>query len=391
MSNYWKKKLDELERETKAPSVTSPASYWEKKIDELENEKKTTVTLPTRKKNKDDDFISTVKRDDDDDIAPVKSKKEEDSRLDFFQKGAFSDGYQIGDITKSILGTAGDVGLNVVKGVGSLLEGVVDLAGYGVAGAADLVGADKFAQRVKTGTKVNAVETLAKGADSYLDQYSLLGRTSDSILQGVGQVGGIIATGGLGAAAGLGAGGATALTTGVMGLSGMGSGMGEAYEGGANDLQALKHGLNVGATDAITELIFGGLGKAVNAVGLSKGLTSLDDILAKAASSKVKNQIAKNVIEFGIKSGAEGLEEVLAGFAQAVSKHSTYMSDEDFLDILKDENLLEQYVVGAATSGVMQSGLIPGMSQGSLKEANKEGKDFITGQTQNEHCLLYTS
>ena len=309
-----------------------------------------------------------------------KEKEEDDSKLDFFQKGSFEDGYQRWDVSKAILGTLGDAGLNVVKGIGRLGEGIGDLVSYGVAGVADLVGKDEFAESVKKRTQESVVDLLFEDATERVNKNSVLGRTSDAIFEGVGQVGGIIATGGLGSAAGLSSAGATALTSATMGLSSMGSGMGEAYQGGATDWEALKHGLNVGATDAISELIFGGLGKTINAIGFSKGLSSADDIVAKALSSKFKNQITKNIVEFGVKSGAEGLEEVIAGVAQAYSKHSTYMSDEEFLDILKDENLLEQFVVGAFTSGIAQAP--------SLHVANSTKTDFVTGRTQNEQAVV---
>ena len=334
------------------------------------------------------------------DIAPVssnvsgrmttgkKKKKEEERKLDFFDKGLFEDGYNFGDITKTILGTAGDTALEAAKGVGSLVEGLTDAGGYLVAGAADLLGADDFAGKTRKGAQKNVVEDLAKGADDYLDKYSVLGKTSEAILQGVGQVGGIIATGGLGAAAGLSGAGVSALTTGVMGLSGFGSGTTQAYQEGATDEEAAMYGLISGASDAITEMIFGGLGKAINAVGFSKGLSSADDMLAKAISKKFSNQIAKNFAEFGIKAGAEGTEEVLAGIAQAAGKKATYMSEKDFKDILEDENLLEQFIVGSVTSGMIQSGIIPGTKDGSLIEANKKGSDFVTGLSQNEQAVV---
>lgn len=362
MSDYWKKKMDELEEEKKK---TTSQSYWDRKTAELKNEKKTTVT-----------------KKDDDDIAPIKSAKEEKGLFDFFQKGAFEDGYQFGDVTKNILGTVADAGMNAVKGIAGIGEGIGDFISYGVAGVADKMGEDAFARGVRQKAQENLFDNLLKPAEDYLDKYSILGRTSDSIMQGVGQVGAIMATGGLGASAGLGSAGVTALTTGLMGVSGAGSGMSEAYRGGANDLQAFKHGLNSGAADALSELIFGGLGKSLNAVGFSKGLSSADDMLAKLASSKLKNQVSKNIVEFGIKAGAEGLEEVIAGVAQAYSKYNNYLKDQgmDFADVLKDENLLEQFVVGALTSGVVQA---PG-----LNIANKTGTDFITGRTQNEQAVV---
>lgn len=348
-----------------------------------------------------------------DDIAPVKttvkkSEEADDGLLDFFQKGAlgeidlrknFRDGYQFGDILKTgghvagqvgkaILGTAGDVGLGVAKGFASSAEGIADLASYGIAAGLDALGKDDTAERWRKNASENTVEEWAKGADEYLNRYSMAGRTTDAISQGIGQIGSIIATGGLGKAAGLGAKAVTALTTGTMGLSGAGAGMGEAYRGGATDEEAATYGLIAGASDALTELLFGGLGKAVGAVGLSTGLSSADDLLAKKVSGLFTNQIAKNFAEYGIKAGAEGFEEVLAGTAQAIGKKITYMKEEELSEILKDENLLEQFVVGAAASGLMQSGMIPGMTEGSLKEANKEGRDFITGLNQTEQTVI---
>lgn len=344
-----------------------------------------------------------------DDIAPVKKNEEADNGLlDFFQKGAlgdinlrkhFSDGYQFGDILKTgghvasqvgkaILGTAGDVGLGVAKGFASAAEGVADLASYGIAAGLDVAGRDAAAKQWRKTASENTVEEWTKGADEYLNRYSVAGRTTDSISQGIGQIGSIIATGGLGKAAGLGAKAVTALTIGATGVSGVGSGMGEAYRSGATDEEAATYGLIAGASDALTELLFGGLGKAVGAVGLSTGLSSADDLLAKKVSGLFTNQIAKNFAEYGIKAGAEGFEEVLAGTAQAIGKKITYMKEEELSEILKDENLLEQFVVGAAASGLMQSGMIPGTREGSLREANAQGRDFITGLNQNEQTVI---
>lgn len=373
-------------------------------------------------------------------------KKVDNSKLDFFQaSGNFDDGYNFGDVIKTILGTAGDAALNIGKGAGSLVEGVADLGMYTASAIANKVQGDDletkaqieaqsildkmmserdfnaYAKRVghkgtyqdyvadvkaqakeildtaqsggvapsiKATAQKNTVDDVTKGAQDFLDAHSVLGRTSKGIAQGVGQVGGIILTGGAGSAAGLGSMGATALTTATTGLSGVGNAMSEAYQSGASDTDAWTYGAIAGSADALTELIFGGLGKSINAVGLSKGLSSADDMLAKKVSSKLTNQIAKNFTEFGIKAGAEGFEEVLAGTAQALGKKLTYKSEEELMSILEDENLLEQFVVGAMTSGIAQSGYVPGMTDGSLREANKTGKDFITGQTQNEQAVI---
>lgn len=322
------------------------------------------------------------------DIAPVK-EEEDEGLLDFFNKGSLSDGYQFGDILLGVGATAGDIGLGLAQGVGQTVEGVTDLLLYGVGGVSRMLGADEFADNTKKLASKNSVndafEELREGA---IADNSFLGRTSQAVAQGLGQVGTMIATGGVGAAAGLGKAGVTALTMGTMGASGMGSGMSEAYQSGATDEEALTYGLIAGGADAITEMLFGGMGKGVQAVGLSSGIGGLDDILAKKVSSKFQNQIVKNFAEFGVKATGEGVEEVLAGIAQAAGKKATYLSEEEFGDILADENLLEQFVVGAVTSGMAQSGYVPGMKNGSLREANKAGRDYITGYSQNEQAVI---
>lgn len=309
----------------------------------------------------------------------VKSE-EDDSLLDFFQKGAFSDGYQVGDVSKAILGTVGDIGVGAVKGVMKLGEGIGDAAQYGVAAVADAFGGDEWADKVRRNAQRTAIDDAFAPVDKKLDRYSVSGRTLDAASEAIGQIGGIIATGGIAGMAGAGAAGATAATTGVMGLSSFGSSTGEAYKGGAETGEAELYGAIAGTADAVSELIFGGLGKAVGAVGLSKGLSSADDILAKKVSEKITNTIAKNAVQLGIKAGAEGTEEVLAGLAQAAGKKLTYMSEEEIGQIIADENLLEQFVVGAMASGVAQ---VP-----SFAQANKTDTDFITGRTKNEQAVI---
>ena len=333
------------------------------------------------------------------DIAPVKTtatttEKEEDKEWyeNFFQAGAFKDGYDIGDITKTILGTVGDLGLGFVKGIYATGEGLSDLALYGVGGLAGLFGANEFAEELKNTAKKDTTGQVFGGAEKWLDDYSVVGDTSTAIAQGLGQVGLMIASGGMASAGGAGTVGSTLATTGLIGTSAVGSGMSEAYQGGATDEQALTYGLWSGAVEAGAEMLFGGLGKTVKAVGISKGLSSLDDIFAKKLSSKISNQFYSNLAEFGVKASAEGAEEVLAGIGSAVGKWLTYASEEknieDLQKLIEDENLLEQFVVGAVTSGIAQSGIVPGMQQGSLSEANKLGQDFITGLTQNEQAVV---
>ena len=335
---------------------------------------------------------SKKKKKKEEDIAPVK-KTTGGNKNSWFKSGGFSDGVDgvgdfFGDLIETTVGTVGDAVVGVGKGVTRLGEGIVDLGAYGAAGVADAIGKDKWADKTRKKAQKDWTSNAWKSAEEKFDKNSILGNKADAVTEGIGQVGGIILTGGIAGALGAGGAAATAITTGVTGLSGMGSGMSEAYRNKATDKEAFTYGAIAGTAEAATELLFGGLGKTVKAIGLSKGLSSADDMLAKKITSKFTNQIAKNFTEFGIKAGAEGTEEVLSGIAQAVGKKVTYMEEKELEELIKDENLLDQFIVGSITSGIAQSGYVPGMTQGSLREANKTGTDFISGLTQNEQKVV---
>lgn len=359
MATDFKKRIEEKYRQ-ELSNMTFEERINEKYQQELRLERQTT---PNKKKKEEED------------IAPVKKE-----RNYWFEKGAFSDGYDFGDVTKSILGTAADIGLGAAKGVGGLLEGVNDFAWRRTEDVAEALGADNFAKKAKGYADKDSIDSILKPAEDFVKPYTLAGGLVQQTSQALGQVGGIIATGGLGAAAGLGSLGATALTTGTMFLSSAGSNESQAYKEGATEKEAKLYGTIAGTADAITELMFGGLGKSLNIVGLNKGMFSADDLLAKKVSEKVSSQIAKNFAEFGIKASGEGLEEVAAGLIQAVGKKITYMEEEELGKIIEDEDLLNQFVVGAITSGIVQSR--------GLVKSNKAGRDFVTGLSTNEQSVI---
>lgn len=360
------------------------------------------VTKGSKKKKKQTEFLYTVDakgkvtKNNIDDIAPVKSTKKKEkggNKNSIFKSGGFSDGVDsvgdfFGDLGESIVGTVGDVGVGIGKGLARFGEGVGDAARYGIAAVADASGNDDYAKRLRKSAKEDDTSKAFKKAEKKVDKWSVLGDKADVVTEGLGYVGATILTGGIAGGLGAGAKVATAITRGVQGVSALGSGMSEAYQSGATGKEATTYGAIASAGEVISSSLFGGLGKTVNVLGMSKGLSSADDLLAKKVSSMFTNQIAKNFTQFGIKAGAEGTEEVLSGIVSAVGKKVTYMDKKELSDILKDEKLLEQFAVGAITSGIAQSGVVPGMKQGSLIEANKQGTDFITGRTESEQSLI---
>ena len=298
------------------------------------------------------------------------------------KSSAFKDGYNFGDVSKTALSTAGDVALNIGKGIMNIGEGIGDLATYGIAGIADLTGNKEYAEKLRyNASHMNVVDDMTKPMINAVDKNSILGNKSDEVAQGLGYVAGntaiAVASGGLGTKLGLTS--KIAQTAGSMGTtftSSMGHGMTEAYQNGATDDEAFAYGLISGVGETGSELMFGGLGKASKAVGLSKGAGELDDIVIGGLTKNIKNKMAKTLVQSGLKATGEGAEEVVSGLISAVGKKITYMSEEELGQILKDENLAEQFWMGALTSAIAQAP--------SSMSSIKNGTDYITGEKYNE-------
>ena len=394
---YFKLRNKRKKEEEKNTSSTKTNSFADE-YSRLRAQRKAEETISSAEKNS-----ALAWRDDE--IAPVGTDKysawreardntfARNKRSTFFKSGGFSDGVDgVGDfsvdLAETIGGTVGDIGINFAKGMTRTFEGITDLGIYGAATVADWFGGDEFADKARKVAQKSQTDNMLKKEESFVDRYSILGDKADAVSEGLGQVATILLTGGAAGAAGLGTVGTTVATSAVTGLSGMGSGMSEAYEGGANDKDAFKYGLAKGAIEAGTELLFGGLGKASKAVGIGKSAIPLDDLFAKSITKKITSQTAKNLVQYGIKASTEGVEEVIAGYLTAHAKKGTYMPEKDFSEILKDENLLESFIVGTLTSAISQSGYVPAMQNGSLRESIKTGRDFITGYTQNEQSVI---
>ena len=308
----------------------------------------------------------------------VTTKKEEDTDS-WFKSGAFNDGYQFGDLTKTTLGTVGDVGVGLVKGAGSLVEGVGDLVTYGAADVVGLFGNENKANQMRTNARKSTVDELFSPLESVVDKNSVLGDKSDSIVEGLGYVAAVtaisIATAGAGTA--LGASGTTAATIGsttATFTSAMGNSMSEALNDGASLEEARIYGIISGAAEAGSELMFGGLGKASKAMGLSTG--AFDDVVIGGLTKDIKNKMTKTIIQSGLKAGAEGFEEVVSGFISAIGKKATYMKEKKFKEIFSNEKLGEQFWMGALTSAIAQGP--------STMSSIRHGTDYITGRTDNE-------
>jgi hypothetical protein len=134
---------------------------------------------------------------------PMPTTKKDKKRT-WFSGGTFSDGYDFGDVTKTILGTAGDIGVNTVKGVASAGEGLSKLVVGGVAEVSDWIGKDDYADKLRNRLS-GKDEEFNKRKDKYfvssnlnkvsdkLDSSSFTGEKLDDLSSSVGNLGGAIA------------------------------------------------------------------------------------------------------------------------------------------------------------------------------------------------------
>lgn len=340
MSNYWKKKLKELEESKKTSSAEKKDRYWFEKQEALKKEEE-------KKKNN----TSTSQ-----DIAPVREKDnsafwtsdnaKKDKKREWFEKGAFSDGYQFGDVVKTILGTTSELTTNISAGALGIVEGAVDAGATLLGGVGNAMGFDDFAKGAKDFVKKDIIDEKKWGAilnplalnstlgliGTTADEASLLGDRSDSLLQSGGQLAATIALQGLGVP--------WWLTTGVTSFGGQAE---TALNEGASYGQSLASASITAGADVLFEKLSG---------GIKFGGKTLDDVLLKPLTEKIASKTWRFVTNLGVDTAGEGLEEI---FSQAVSNLGTAFYKEDNIkDLLFNEQAMDEYLesfVGGAVLG----------------------------------------
>ena len=273
-------------------------------------------------------------------IAPVRetveSTVEAPIKRTWLTGGAFSDGYQFGDVTKTIIGTTQDLTENVAAGILGMGEKTIDAGAYLVGATANLFGADEFADKTKEfiAKDLYDEEELAKvstqfsplglltnkvlGVDSERD--SILGERTDSLAQSGGQLLGTIGLQAVGVP--------WFVTSGVTSFGGEVEGaLGE----DASYLEAGTSGVINAGAEILTEKLFGGSGLG------EKGIINLDGF-TKGISSKVVKALA----DYGVDMAAEGSEEF---FSSVIGKFGEALYSEKNLDeLLLSEEAFDEYL-----------------------------------------------
>jgi predicted nucleotidyltransferase len=355
---------------------------WQDTYEELKKKKKITDNIINENSN-----INY-------DIAPISTKTEKKwyqniINLDNVKKIAdtehLKDGYDFGDITKTILGTKKnlkqavnstvlDVDTGLLKGVSDIGVSAAKLISGGVAQVADWVGEDEYADKVRKRIAGQDEETnkkfenkhpsgLLKKLNEKSDEKSILGETADEITGGVGYYGGMFALQGVGVP--------WQVTAGV---TSAGNELGNAYANGAEDWEAwLSSGISAGV-EIGSEYIFGG-------VKLPGTGQAIEPLLGKVTDKISKNGI-KYLTQAGIQMGGEGLEEVISGIGSAIGQKLTYMNDKELKELYTSEDALKDFVIGAAVSGITM-GANPNTYQNI-----KDGRSLITGRTSEEATTI---
>ena len=330
----------------------------------------------------------------DNDIAPVATttgsgigkrrdtKKEEEKERKWFEKGAFEDGYQFGDITKTILGSATDIGEHLTSGVLKLGESTVDALAYLAPAFSasqqaqynpyyqfdikeykeqqkemsdfikkDIVDEEKIAKTIIT----NPAKSIGIDAENE----SVFGEKSDALAESVGQLG---ATFGLQAV-----GVPWFLTTGVSAFGGEAE---NALKQGATYEQAGGSALISAGSEILFEKLSG---------GIKFGGKTLDDVFVKPLTEQITNKTLKTLANIGIDTVGEGTEEVLTSI---VSNLGTALYKEENLgEILASEEALDGYIESFIGGAVLGGGM-------STVKAIRESKADKTTYTANEQTLI---
>ena len=297
-----------------------------------------------------------------------------------FQKPkAFEDGYQIGDVAKTVGSSIADAGMNVFTGATNMVEGLVKLPLQGVAQIIDWTGNEKVANNLRKQLSDDNPETtsmlspkLNNWREKYFEKNSIFGNSSDQVASGVGTTVGSAGLQPLGSAT---IGKLKDIPIG-MGLAEMGNSVTENFnKEGVTDAQAWLNGAGKGTVSAISESVFGAFGV---------GGSELDDVLVKKATQNLNSQLAKGMAQLGIKAGGEAAEEFLEYAGGYLTNLATdYISQgkgAKFYEEWNSDEVLQNMLSAFVSTGITQSG-------GTVSNLIK-GNDVITGNTKQVQAQI---
>lgn len=364
MSDYWKKRMDELNQGTEKQS-----SYWKDRMNTLQQ-----------------GGLSALRPIDDDEDDEPETEEDQKWYQGWLQKGAFENGVDLGSVGEAILGTVTDVVENAGTAIVGMGEKILDAGtflapyfvkgmyyqnggGYNIAvdsafdaanavmkqGSEEFVAKDLYDEEaiVKSLT-TDQIQALT-GINA--EQASILGEKSDQLVQSATQAA---------AAAGLQLVGVPWFLT--TGATTFGSEAENALKQGASmDEAALSALVSTGA-EILTEKIG----------GISYGGKTLGDVITKPLANSISNKVMNVLVSAGVDALGEGFEEVLSGAISAVGQKLTYMSDQELSELFTNEDAIDALIGGIILGG--GSNVL-----GAIK-AEAKGQDAVTGLVENDNA-----
>lgn len=271
--------------------------------------------------------------------SPVKYPAPQKQKNSLFQPGAFHDGYQFGDVTKTLLGTGADVVEDLQNGVIGIGEGVVDTGAYLAGSVGGLFGADDFKDDMRDFVAKDLwdEEKIVKSGNlteaffgpGTTEENSLLGQKGDNIVASGGQL--------LGTAALQSVGVPWFVTS---GLTSFGSSADSAFDPGATYGEAGASSLISAGAEILTEKLFGGSGLG------EKGLIKLDKL-----TNGISNKLVKALADYGLDMASEGAEEVASQLASNLG--SKLYREENLKEILFSEEAIDSYIDSFVAGSIM--------------------------------------
>ena len=329
------------------------------------------------------------------------ARKVEDNRK-WFEPGAFKDGYQFGDITKTITGTGADIQQDIANGILGIGEGVVDTGAYLLGLKSkweadfiksldksklteeqkqellkryianqqvdsqmkdfiqrDLVNESGFGNRVANSNLLGFGNMIANGKldinSNEFENNSVLGDKSDALVQSGGQLAGQIGLSAVGVP--------WWVTSGVTSFAG---GTEEAYANGATNEQAGVYGLINAGGEILSEKISG---------GISFGGKTLDEGLKKALTNNISDRTLKALAKFGFDATGEGFEEIFSEVVSNLGKKLTYENDKTWQEVMASPEAMDRYIESFI------GGFALGGGANTIRLANsvKNNVDYDTG------------
>ena len=312
-------------------------------------------------------------------VAPTVGKSQEKNNQEkrtWFQSGLLADGYDFGDVTKTILGTTNDISENVTSAVLDATENLIDTGAHvvGTVGglfsddfkegtrkfiAKDLLKAEEMGEKLNRFLNPSGMLTsLVVGEDT--EKASLLGDKADGLVQSGAHLVGSAALQMVGVPMSV-----------TMGVNSFGSEIESAFQQDATWGEGTVSGVITTAVELLTEKIFG---------GIKSGGSTLDDVTIKPLIDKISKKAVRTLAKFGVDTVGEGAEEILSGLGSAIGQKLTYAKEKEWDELFSKEDAWESFVGGFVLGG--------GMSSINVVKAHNQGVDYVSGMTANEEAVV---